>query len=463
MKNNKQLRPQRVLLVLCVASFLVPFMGSSINLAMPQIGETFSMKAVTLTWLSTIYLISTAIFQVPFARLADLIGRRKVFEAGILCFSICCILCGFAPSGAILIGLRFLTGLGSAMQFGTSMAILSAVFPPQQRGKAMGINSAVVYAAVAAGPLLGGLLTHYFGWRSLFIITGTASLSIIALLRIFMNAEWVEAKGEKFDWTGSLIYGLGLFGLIYGFTQLPRIAGFCWLAGGGMALTGFIFYEQQCSNPVFNLRIFSGNRIFTYSSLSALINYAATAAVAFMLSLYLQYIRGYDARNAGFILISQACIQTIFSVLSGRLSDKIPPSRLATLGMGITTAGLVSMTFITATTPVALLILLLLMLGIGFGIFASPNTNVIMSSVDKKYYGQASATTGTMRLTGQALSMGIAGMAIALKLGDQKIHSGVHTAFLESMKITFIIFAVLCAVGIYASSQRKDYHDVRYG
>ena len=455
MKNNKQLHPQKVLLVLCVASFFVPFMGSSINLAMPQIGETFSMKAVTLTWLSTIYLMSTAIFQVPFARLADMIGRRKVFEAGVLCFSICCILCGFAPSGAALIGLRFLTGLGSAMQFGTNMAILTDVFPPQQRGKAMGINAAVVYSSLAAGPLLGGLLTHYFGWRSLFIITGTASLSIIVLLRIFMNAEWVEAKEEKFDWKGSLIYGFGLFALIYGFTQLPHLAGFYWLAGGVMALLGFVFHEQRCSNPVFNLRIFSGNRVFTFSSLSALINYAATAAVIFMLSLYLQYVRGYDARHAGFILISQACIQAVFSVLSGRLSDKIPPARLATLGMVIITAGLIGMTFITATTPIAILILLLLTLGIGFGIFASPNTNVIMSSVDKKYYGQASATTGTMRLTGQALSMGIAGMAIAFKLGDQKIHSGVHTAFLESMKITFIIFVILCAIGIYASLQRK--------
>ena len=452
--TNKQLNPKKVLLVLCAASFFVPFMTSSTNLALPQIGETFSMKAVTLTWLSTIYLISTAIFQVPFARLADLIGRKKVFETGILCFAVCCILCGFASSGAMLIGLRFLAGMGSAMQFGTNMAILTAVFPPQQRAKAIGINAAVVYVSLATGPLLGGLITHYFGWRNLFIITGTASLAIIAFSRIFMKEEWVEAKGEKFDWIGSIIYGVGLFGLIYGFTRLPHLAGFCWLFGGIMALTGFIFYEKQCENPVFNLRIFNDNRVFAYCSVSSLINYAATAAVTFMLSLYLQYIRGYDARHAGLILITQAGIQALFSALSGRLSDKIHPTRLATLGMGIITAGLAGMTFITATTPVVLLILLLLILGIGFGIFASPNTNVIMSSVDKKFYGQASATTGTMRLTGQALSMGIAGMAIALKLGDQKIHPGVHTAFLESMKITFIIFVALCAVGTYASSQR---------
>ena len=455
MDTKKQIHPQHVLFVLCVASFLVPFMGSSLNLALPRIGETFSMNAVTLTWLSTAYLLSTAIFQVPFARLADMAGRRKVFEAGVLCFSLSSILCGFAPSGAILIGLRFLAGLGSAMQFGTGMAILTAVFPPEKRGKAMGINTAVVYVALAAGPLLGGLLTHYLGWQSLFIVSGTVGLSVIVLSRIFMNGEWVEAKGEKFDWTGSCIYGLGLFGLIYGFTRIPHFTGFCWLAGGILALTGFVFYERRCPNPVFNIRIFSGNRVFAFSSLSALINYAATSAVTFMLSLYLQYVRGLDARHAGLILISQACIQAVFAVLSGRLSDKIPPSRLATLGMGVIVTGLTGMAFITATTPVPLLIVLLLLLGVGFGIFSSPNTNVIMSSVDKKYYGQASATTGTMRLTGQAFSMGIAGMAIALKLGSQKIHPAVFKAFMDSLQITFIIFAVLCAIGVYASSRRK--------
>ena len=455
MNTKKQLHPQHVLFVLCVASFLVPFMGSSINLALPRIGETFSMNAVTLTWLSTIFLISTAIFQVPFARLSDLVGRRKVFEAGVLCFSISCILCGFAPSGTILIGLRFLAGLGSAMQFGTGMAILTAVFPPHQRGKAMGINTAVVYTALAAGPLLGGLLTHYFGWQSLFIITGVAGLSVFALSHIFMKTEWMEAKGEKFDWIGSCVYGLGLFSLIYGFTQLPSLTGFCLLAGGVTVLTCFVFYERQCPNPVFNIHIFSGNRVFAFSSLSALINYAATSAVTFMLSLYLQYIRGFDARHAGLILISQACIQAAFAVLSGRLSEKIAPARLATLGMGVIVVGLTGMAFITATTPIALLIVLLLLLGIGFGIFSSPNTNVIMSSVDKKFYGQASATTGTMRITGQAFSMGIAGMAIALKLGNQPIHSGVYTAFMDSLQITFIIFAALCAIGVYASSRRK--------
>jgi MFS family permease len=174
-----------------------------------------------------------------------------------------------------------------------------------------------------------------------------------------------------------------------------------------------------------------------------------------MLSLYLHYIKGFDARHAGLVLISQACIQSFFSLISGRLSNKIAPPNLATIGMVFSFAGLAALCFIDAGTPVYVLIMILLVLGIGFGIFASPNTNVIMSSVEKKYYGQASATTGTVRLTGQAISMGIAAMAISLYVGNKPIEPSVYPNFLQSVHITFVVFAILSVLGIYASWKRK--------
>ncbi len=455
MNNTQDIKSGRVLAVICVAAFLVPFMGSALNLALPGIGEAFSMKAVTLTWMSTAYLIPTAILQVPFARLADMIGRRKVFEWGVAGFALFTILSGFAPSAATMIILRFLSGVCSAMMFGTNIAILTSSFPPEQRGRALGINAACVYTALAAGPFFGGMLTHYFGWQSIFFVSGTTALVVVALSRLFIRREWVEARGEKFDYMGSLIYGLALFGLIYGFTKLPHAAGFIWLGTGIAALTGFVWFERRHSSPVFNVRLFTGNRVFALSSLSALINYAANSAVAFMLSLYLQYVRGFDARAAGLVLISQACIQAVFSLMSGRLSDHIAPSRLATIGMAVSVCGLGGLFFITATTPIWMIVVMLLLLGMGFGVFSSPNTNVIMGSVDKRYYGQASATAGTMRLTGQAFSMGIAAMAIALQVGDRKITPDLHSHFISSMHITFGIFALLCLLGVYASSRRK--------
>jgi EmrB/QacA subfamily drug resistance transporter len=438
-----------------MAAFLVPFMGSAINLALPQISGTFSLTAVSLSWIASSYLITSAIFQVPFARLADLIGRKKVFIFGLALFSVTTFLCGIAPSGVILITFRAFSGLGAAMIFGTNMAILTSVFQPHERGKAIGINTAIVYFALASGPFLGGLLTHYWGWQSLFYIISILGLVAVVCSFIILKKEWIESKGEGFDYFGSLIYAVGLFGLIFGFSKLPEIIAFVWIIAGILAFVIFVFYELKHEQPVFNVRIFKGNKVFGLSSLSALINYAATFAVAFMMSLYLQSIRGFDAQHAGLILIVQACTQCVVSLFAGKLSDKINPSVLATTGMGIILVGLCGLIFLSTTTPLFIILILLILLGLGFGLFSSPNANVIMSSVEKKYFGQASATMGTMRLTGQAFSMGIAMMALSLHVGNQMIVPDIHPQFMKSLHITFIICAVLSVIGTYASSFRN--------
>ena len=442
------------LFVICLSAFLVPFMGSALNLALPRISETFNMSAVALVWVSSSYLIATAVCQVPFARLADLVGRKKVFIAGVFLFAICTLMCGIAGSGAQLIVFRVLAGVGSAMMFGTNIAILTSIFPKNERGNAFGISTSVVYFALASGPFFGGILTHHFGWRSLLLVcAGMGFVVAFAGLR-FLKGEWIEAKGEKFDFTGTIVYAAGLFGLVYGFSKLPSIQGFTCIAAGTLALVLFVALEKRCAYPVFNVDIFSGNRIFSLSSLAALINYAATSAVAFVMSLYLQHIREFDAQQAGFILIPSACVQSLVSLYSGRLSDRISASVLATAGMAVIVVGLAGLVFISETTSMLVIIALLILLGAGFGLFSSPNTNVIMSSVDKKYYGQASATTGTMRLTGQAFSMGIAMMAIALQIGGKIITPEVHPQFMRSLHITFAICAILCLFGVYASSSR---------
>jgi EmrB/QacA subfamily drug resistance transporter len=442
------------LLILSLASFLVPFMGSAINLSLPQIGKSFSMGAVSQSWIATSYLIATAIFQVPFARLADLFGRKKVFIQGLALFGISTILCGISSSGTMLIVLRALSGLGCAMMFGTSMAILVSVFPPEHRGKAIGINTSVVYFALASGPFLGGLLTQYAGWQSLFFITGSLGIVTAIFAIAILKQEWTESKGEHFDYFGSIIYAAGLFGLIFGFSELPGVLGFILIATGIACSIIFVLYESKNKQPVFNIRIFSGNKVFGLSCLSALVNYACTSAIAFMMSLYLQYIRGFTPHNAGLILIVQACVQCMVSFYSGRLSDRLNPTTLATVGMGIIVAGLTGLIFVTPCSSIIFIILLLFLLGFGFGLFSSPNSNVIMSSVDKKHYGQAAATMGTMRLTGQAFSMGIATMATSLSMGNKMITPDLHADFMKSFHITFIIFAALCAAGTYTSSFR---------
>ena len=443
--------PNRILFVLCMAAFLVPFMGSSINLALPQIGEDFSLKSIAITWISTSYLITTAIFQMPMARLSDLIGRRRVFMLGVLVFSVTSCLCGFSVSGNMLIIFRSLSGIGSAMMFGTNMAILTSIFPSHQRGRALGINTAMVYASIAMGPFLGGLITHYLGWQSIFFVSAAVGLAVIVCASIFFDEEWIVSKGEKFDWLGSFTYGIALFGIIFGFTKLPSVFGIVCIAAGSLFFWLFILQENRSKSPLFNIQLFRRNKVYVFSSLAAFINYAATFAIGFILSLYLQYMRGFDARHAGMILVVQASVQSVVALFSGRLSDHISPFKLATTGMLIIVVGLTGWVFLSITTPMWFIIALSVVMGLGFGIFSSPNTNVIMSSVEKKEYGQASATTGTVRLIGQALSMGIASMVISLKIGNQKITEAVLPQFMESIHIMFLIFILLCIVGVFSS------------
>jgi len=433
-----------VFLILCWASFTVTFMGSALNLALPMIGEEMSLNKIGMGWISSAFLIPTAILQVPLAKLGDMFGRKRVFASGILFMGIAGLCNAFITSSfKHIIAFQILSGIGAAMVFGTNMAILTSAFPPEKRGKVMGALTSAVYLAIAVGPFFGGMLAHHFGWRSLFLITGITLPILSACAMKLMKDEYRAAHRGTFDFVGAVIYGLAVFGLIFGFSNLPQAAAFIYVGLGILLLGVFISYELKKEYPVFNVRMFSGNKVLGLSAFTAFISYASTAAVAFLLSLYLQTVRDFDAALAGLVLISQAIVQSVVSIYSGRQADKKEPAVLATIGMFFTTLGLLGLAFIGEQTPIWLIISFLVMLGLGFGLFASPNTKIIMGSVDKKFLGQASATLGTMRLTGQAMSMGFAMMFLSLA-----------PDFITSVKITFGIFAVLCAVGVFASKQR---------
>ncbi|MDP4206970.1 MAG: MFS transporter, partial [Bacteroidota bacterium] len=374
-----------------------------------------------------------------------------IFTLGVLFFTISTLLCGLTTSGALLITARLMQGIGASMMFATNMAILTSVFPPEKRGKALGINTAVVYISISSGPFIGGLLTHYLGWRSLFFITAFVGLITLMGVLIFMKGEWIESKGEHFDWKGVLLYGIGLSSLIYGFSNLPNTNGFILISSGVIALFLFVIYEKNLQSPVLNVRLFWENRVFGFASTAALINYAATFAISFLLSLYLQYIKGITAQHAGIILMAQPVTQAILSPIAGKWSDKTDARKLATLGMAILVVGLLLLLFLNPFTPILAIILIAILLGVGFGIFSSPNVNVIMSSIERKHLGMASATTNTMRLTGQSFSMGITMMVISIFVGKVKISPEILPQFMESIHVIFIILAALCCIGVYTS------------
>lgn len=448
------------LIVATLSSFFTPFMASSINIALPTIAAEFSMNAVLLSWIATSYLMAAAMFLVPFGKIADIYGRKKIFAYGMVIYTIASLLSALSQNSTQLLTTRVLQGVGGSMLFGTAIAILTSVFPPSERGKVLGINVAAVYSGLSLGPFLGGLLTQQFGWRSIFLINFFLGLFVIIIVCWKLKAEWAEAKGEKFDLIGSLIYCVMLVALMYGFSLLPKRSGGALILVGLVGIGAFIAWELRVADPVLNIRLFRHNKVLAFSNLAALINYSATAAVAFLLSLYLQYIKGRRPQAAGLILVSQPIIMAIFSPLAGRLSDKIEPRLVASTGMALTVVGLAWLIFLTENTPIAWLIANLVLLGLGFALFSSPNTNAVMSSVDKKFYGVVSATLATMRLLGQMFSMGIAMLIFAVIIGKVQITPDKYEAFLRSCQIAFAIFAMFCLAGIFASLARGK---LRYG
>jgi EmrB/QacA subfamily drug resistance transporter len=407
-------------------------------------------------WIVTSFILTSAIFIVPFGRLADIYGRRKIFLIGLVSVTIASLFATFATSAGQLIIFRVIQGISSAMIFGTSVAILTSSYPPRDRGRVLGINVSAVYVGLAAGPFIGGIITNNLGWRYIFIFSVLLGIigSLLALWKL--TEEWEPAGKEKFDLTGSVIYAIMLLSLMYGLSLLPSINGGIFLLGGILGLVIFIWWESNNKSPVLNIRMFRTNLVFTMSNLAALINYSATFAISFLLSFYLQYIKGFDPQTAGLILIAQPLVQAILSPVAGKLSDKIEPGIVASSGMGLCAIGLIIFNFLTPDTSMIYVIVGLLIMGIGFALFSSPNTNAVMSSVEKRFYGVASGMLGTMRLTGQMMSLGIAMLIFSIFIGRVQITPEYFGALMSSIKAAFIVFAILCIIGIPLSLKRGN-------
>ncbi len=445
-----------VLIIATIASFVTPFMASAVTIALPTIGKELSMSALALGWVATSYIFAAAVFLIPFGKAADIHGRKRVFLAGMTIYTIASAFCGFAPSASALIAWRIVQGIGASMTFSTGVAIVTSVIPGPERGRALGLTTAAVYVGLSLGPVAGGMLTQHFGWRSVFFVTVPLGIAVIALVIAKLKGEWAEARGERFDFPGAFICVPSLAAVMYGFSRLPLAEG-VWLLGGGvLGIGGFVWWESRAKHPLLHMELFAGNRVFVLSNLAALINYSASFAVTFLMSLYLQYIKVLTPQGAGIVLVSQPIVMAAFSPIAGRLSDRIEARIVASAGMALTAAALVLLISLGEGTPRSAIVWNLMLLGLGFALFSSPNTNSVMGSVEPRRYGVASATLATMRMVGQMLSMGIAMLVFAVRMGDVHITPERHEVFLESVRIAFVIFAALSAAGIFASLARGE-------
>ncbi len=444
-----------ILIIVAITAFMGTFLISSVNIALPAIEKSFGLDAVKLSWIITAFLLATAMTLLPVGRLSDLSGIRRLFKTGVIIFTLATLLCGLAGSGQWLIVFRFVQGIGAALTTTTGPAILVSAFPPHQRGRVLGISVAGVYLGLAFGPFAGGLLTQYLGWRSIFYVSAALGAITTAIAMVFLGKDQSTASvNGKIEIKGTIFYMLGLIALVYGSSRIPELFGWLLMAGGGLALTLFWLLESRSEKPVIDTKLYTKNRLFSYSNLAALINYSATFAIVFLLSLYLQKIQGLTPRDAGIILVAQPAVMAIFSPVAGRLSDRIQPRILTSLGMSMCTVGLIAFGLLSTTSPLWLIVTILIWVGFGFALFSSPNMNTIMSSVNKKQYGLASGSAATMRVLGQIVSMTIATLFFAGLFQGKAVEHVSDASFMKAVNYGFFSFAAISILGIYFSAYR---------
>ncbi len=453
--QNSAKPSKAIVWVIAAVQFLTPFMFSAIGVALPSIGREFSAGAVQLGLIEMVYVLAVTMLLLPIGRYADIHGRRNIFLSGILVMTAATLALAMAQSVGMLISFRFFQGIGAAMITSSSLAILSATYPPAERGKALGIVVSSVYLGVSAGPLLAGMMIDYLGWRWIFYSAVPIECLALLFALLRLKGEWIGAKGEAFDWTGSALYIVALFCITVGILGEPNFPRAGWLAGLGLfVMAFFLVYENKIDSPIFPLKKIIANKVFALSNVATWLNYAASFGITFFFSIYLQVIRGIPPKFAGFILITQPLLMAFCAPIAGRLADTYSPAPIATTGMILCTVAMACASFINATSPMVLIYAVLIIMGLGFGFFSTPNTTAIMASVDKADYGMASSMIATMRTIGMLTAMTMVTVLLAWFLGHQPITVDTGHLFLGSMRTAMAIFTLLGIVGIFCSFGR---------
>ncbi len=433
-----------VLLAATLASFLVPFYTSMVNIAIPAIGNAFLVSTDTLAMLPTAYLISSVVFLIPAARISDIVGLRRVFTAG-LCISAAASLAAvFSVSIGMLLLCQIVAGIGFACVVSNAFALLSVTYPPERRGGAIGVAVAGVYLGLTAGPILGGTLTSFLGWASIYFFVCILCGITAGLVWFSVKREIFTTPGQPFDLWGSVLYSGVILFLMAGLIRISEPwAAVSLVIGAGLLLI-FLRFERRTAYPVFPVRLFSDNRVFARANLTTMINYGATYAVSFFMSLYLQVIGVLTPMEAGLVMIAMPVVQMIFSPITGRLSDRIGGRVLMTAGMFVTGAGLALFGFTGTVYNQTMIILNLAVVGFGIALFGAPNTNLILGSVNRQDNGSANGIIATMRQMGMVISMAVATCCILIFYQGV---SGSPAGLVAAMHLTFALGAVLSFIG----------------
>ena len=446
------------LFVVSLSSFVTPLMLSAVNVAIPEMAAALHVDTLVMNWVPTAYLLTSAVFLLPFGRLADLHGRRKIFLGGMIIVTLGSALAACASSAAFLIGCRLLQGLGAAMLFSTGVAILSSIFPKQRRGGAIGISVSMVYLGLTGGPLIGGWVTSHLSWRAVFLVPVPMTLLVTALALSKLRGEWKDPAARGFDPGAAFLYGLSICALMYGFSSLPAWTGWLIIGAGAAGMIVFVRGARTSEAPLFDVNLFAGNRVFAFSCLASFIAYSSTFGISYLMSLYLQYLKGLTPQAAGTVMVAQPVMMALFSPFSGRMADRFEPRHIASLGLLLVAAGLALLSRLQSGSPLIHVVAGLMLVGFGFALFSPPNVHAIMSSVDSRHLGTASGSVGTARVLGQTFSMGIVSLVFAVMMGPVHLTPQHFAALSHSISDSFAVAACLSFAGVFLSLARGDLH-----
>ena len=439
-----------VVFVAFITSFFAVFLSVGIVLGVPAIASEFGMNNIFQNWITTLTALVIAVFTLPAGQISGKYGVKKSLIAGVSIFLLASIGACLSFSTESFLICRVFQGIGIAFSNVSAIAMVVQAVKPQNRGKALGFTVTGIYLAGSLSPVFSGFLVHNFGWRAMFYFVIPFLILCVILMILKIPKEWKTYEDSKIDTLGYILYGVGISLFIYGFTNLMNEFGFISVIVGLILLIVFGYYELKIETPAFNMNLFR-NMKFTSSNVAALCSYLAIASLTTILNYHFQYVRGWNAQISGLMLIVTPIIMAIMAPNSGKLSDKIHPQKLAAIGMSITTVALLILIFLDANMPIYLIVIAMILQGIGMGLFTTPNTNAIMSSVPPNETPNASAAQSAMRTIGQTMSLGILTLVFAWIMGNLKLTPQYATMIVQASQLICIICTVICIIAIFAS------------
>lgn len=470
MSKNRTYGKWSILFTVLIMTFMVTLDGSIVNVALPVMSGELNASMGDIEWVASIYLVVTCATILIFGRLGDMIGKVRIFQIGVILFTIGSLLCSISGTLPLLIGARVVQGLGSAAALANNQGIITESFPPDERGKALGFVSTFVALGSMTGPTLGGIILTVLPWTYIFLINiPVGVLSFLIGLRTLPNKK--PAKPGRLDAKGSVLLLLSILLLFGSFTllqngvSLPIIIG---IIAGAVFLVLFIMVEKRMDDPLVPIGIFK-NKMFSLNLFTMLTAFVAIGANNIIMPFYLQDARQFSPGMAGLLMTVIPLITAVMGPISGTMSDHIGSELPTMIGLIFTTVGLALMTMLGIDTTIAVIILFLAVIAVGSALFQSPNNSLVMGSVSRDELGLVGSLAGLVRNMGMSVGITAGTSLLYSRMSDMAGYRvtnyipGQPDVFLYGLRSVYIMLAVVVFVGalltiirfVYARKQER--------